>query len=402
MARLPFRGFLFLLFFFFSNLCYASITTLDDNILAQYSALSYRQCKDKCNESLKCESVKYFRRYKHCKLFTEQQESKPGFDVYSKPKAQRQEHSERYTECKGAEWDSKSTCIPISCLASPRVPGSVILGNDYKIGAAIKIQCMHVEDSQIITCTPNGTWTHVSLVCNCKTNNLYEFNVVADNLTHIFTEIRCERNVTVVVQNEYQTCSYLTGSWVKPGSSCCETVNRPWITIFVFKTDSWLGALTVWNYASAIHGTHFTRSSIIDNWEAVNITRVRLEIFKDNKIVGYMVFNGCDSNKLDWFSQERLINSSWDDLQYGSVLGELSIQGSNVGNRRFFVSKSHVGEDSCMRDNGWFVSTGNYYNCAENSDRIKKRVLYSPYNTASTFHEMSQADEFVISIKKEN
>ncbi|CAC5397112.1 unnamed protein product [Mytilus coruscus] len=117
---------------------------------------------------------------------------------------------------------------------------------------------------------------------------------------------------------------------------------------------------------------------------------VKVVVYKNGLERAFLNFNGTGTNKTNWFSQERLQNSSFLDLKmarhgYGYFF---SIKGSEVTKRRFYVNKSWGGCQ--LKDAGWLlVAEGQGFNCNYES-RNKLMLLYSPNNTYMKNDEMFQ------------
>ncbi|XP_076116199.1 MAM and LDL-receptor class A domain-containing protein 1-like isoform X1 [Mytilus galloprovincialis] len=65
-----------------------------------------------------------------------------------------------------------------------------------------------------------------------------------------------------------------------------------------------------------VKSKHHLKSPIIDNWSTSNIKQVKLELYKKKVLVMSMIFDGTNTNNINWFSSKNLINNSFDDL-YG-------------------------------------------------------------------------------------
>ncbi|KAK3789871.1 hypothetical protein RRG08_060424 [Elysia crispata] len=81
------------------------------------------------------------------------------------------------------------------------------------------------------------------------------------------------------------------------------------------------------------------RSRILDNW--VDIQEVRYSLIKNGVEVAYIVFDGTNTDNLSWFSQSRILQSSWTTLKTDPDVRPLELAGicsSTVSTcRRFLV-----------------------------------------------------------------
>jgi len=65
--------------------------------------------------------------------------------------------------------------------------------------------------------------------------------------------------------------------------------------------------------------------------------------------VASLKFNAVGTDKLSWFSQEKLVQSPWTDLKTATNLQAFSINGAD---RIFEISGRYTG---CSTDYGWFL-----------------------------------------------
>ncbi|XP_062577832.1 uncharacterized protein LOC134239686 [Saccostrea cucullata] len=102
--------------------------------------------------------------------------------------------------------------------------------------------------------------------------------------------------------------------------------------------------------------TQHLRSPLINLWHLLNIIKVRVVFGAQGNTVAFLEFDGSGSNKENWFSKERLLRSSWSDLNSNSVTNYFSMNGYphfyNDSGRHFFINKSY---GSCPNDIGWLV-----------------------------------------------
>ena len=65
-----------------------------------------------------------------------------------------------------------------------------------------------------------------------------------------------------------------------------------------------------------------------------------------------MLFDAVGTDKLNWFSQAKLLSSPWSDLKTAKILQYFNITGS-IPNRRYFEITYRYG--GCPGDVGWLV-----------------------------------------------
>ncbi|XP_070191486.1 uncharacterized protein [Littorina saxatilis] len=147
------------------------------------------------------------------------------------------------------------------------------------------------------------------------------------------------------------------------------------------------------------------RSRLLDVWNRHPIARVRVGVYKDNVEQRFFEFNGKSSNFDNWFSQSRLIDSSYTDLSATQAKPNFfSIAGDQGYGRRFFIHNNYGG---CGVDSGWLVvSDKSDPLCPwEKSDTTTSypHIFFSSADTKSTFsNQVAVADTLVISVKLDN
>ncbi|CAG2216614.1 unnamed protein product [Mytilus edulis] len=65
------------------------------------------------------------------------------------------------------------------------------------------------------------------------------------------------------------------------------------------------------------NGKHF-KSDIINHWKDIDIDHVKLVVYQDGIEKAFLHFDGAGTDKINWFSQEGLLNSSYSDLKTAS------------------------------------------------------------------------------------
>ena len=77
---------------------------------------------------------------------------------------------------------------------------------------------------------------------------------------------------------------------------------------------------------------------------------VRVVLYKNGSLSLSMSFKAVGTNRLDWFSEKKLLSSPWTDLKNASSLRHFNITGSH---KRYFEITYQY--DGCPRDAGWLV-----------------------------------------------
>ncbi|KAK7114311.1 uncharacterized protein [Littorina saxatilis] len=147
------------------------------------------------------------------------------------------------------------------------------------------------------------------------------------------------------------------------------------------------------------------RSKLLDLWDKLPIGLVRVGLYTNNEEQRYFEFDGEGSNYLNWFSQDRLINSSYTDLSATMpLLKFFSIQGDPTFARTFFINQNF---GDCSADAGWLVVTDSADPlCPWEKNRLTKpypAIWFKNEDTVSSGWTNSEtlgvADTLVISVK---
>ncbi|KAL8579576.1 hypothetical protein ACOMHN_025529 [Nucella lapillus] len=97
------------------------------------------------------------------------------------------------------------------------------------------------------------------------------------------------------------------------------------------------------------------RSRLLDTWPSASIDQVRVVLYQNGVEKEHFTFSGTGSDYLSWFSQSRIVESSWTDLKTATGLNFFSIAGYSEDAhelRRFFISHVYQG---CPGDAGWMT-----------------------------------------------
>ncbi|KAK3083098.1 hypothetical protein FSP39_013942 [Pinctada imbricata] len=119
----------------------------------------------------------------------------------------------------------------------------------------------------------------------------------------------------------------------------------------------WTGTYTVNEFDSNAltisAGTKTYKSSVVDSWNNNHhISAVRIGFYKNGAEQAYVVFDAHGSDKNNWFDCNRILYTSFSDLNRNTGTSHCSVVGDSGHSRRFFLEKSYGG---CGGDNGWFT-----------------------------------------------
>ncbi|XP_021345208.1 uncharacterized protein LOC110445120 [Mizuhopecten yessoensis] len=143
-------------------------------------------------------------------------------------------------------------------------------------------------------------------------------------------------------------------------------------------------------------GTPSYRSRILSSWTSYYIRAVRVSFIKSGSEAAFAVFDAHASELTDWMScSNRLLYSSFTDLNRDTSTTFCSIVGDSSYSRRFFAEKQYNG---CNEDEGWFVVSDSSGSCSWESQYSSPFVLYSDAGVSEANIYQQLADVFLISV----
>ncbi|XP_071128033.1 uncharacterized protein [Mytilus edulis] len=163
--------------------------------------------------------------------------------------------------------------------------------------------------------------------------------------------------------------------------------------------DAWRTP-SMWNEIPAFYphiGRRFhLRSRFIDNWGKVRL--VKLELFQSNKRVMWMTFNGKNTNSMNWFDKNKLVDSSFKDLAPCSTFNYFSIAGDRLKgilDRKFLINRSYK---NCAQDYGWFAIADTIRHCSWEKRGSAPVFIYTRNHSSRNYNlDSDTAETMVIS-----
>lgn len=141
------------------------------------------------------------------------------------------------------------------------------------------------------------------------------------------------------------------------------------------------------------------RSPVMDSWSSLQITEVKYSLYKNGREKAYAIFNGTGSDLTNWFSQARLLDTSWTEALTTTTFQYVSIPG-HAPTRRFSMIVSYGG---CPLDLFFTVTiTGPTFACNYDNPATFPQFLYSTSTTPSYFEtgvNTDSADYITIHIR---
>lgn len=178
-------------------------------------------------------------------------------------------------------------------------------------------------------------------------------------------------------------------------------MDEQWLVMFRMKSGTGMSVYDAWvqHSVTANHSLKGYYSSPLKRlvW-ILGVVFVRLTLYdKDGKEVAFVLFDGVGSDKMTWFSRDRILDSSWGHLRYDSSLNYASIEGN--GGRKFYINVRNGG---CEHDHGFMFVVDRYQmECDYEQFSNPPQFLYSEFPGGTRWHSRyyAMADEMAISIK---
>ena len=396
---------------------------LENFSLQNYFRIAWTKCIEICKTIKNCKSVNFIHRSGFCQLNTVDQADRPealkeriGY-VYSTKSDWDFTQPAECLACSDAEscnTRADNPCTVVGCLDLDHVPGTTILGNFFHIGAKRLYKCDNYGEQEVIVCQQDGSWSQVSLSCStgtCARPEVENANVnVTENLNGI-TEatILCNTGFFHRSMNKIQ-CNSGTLEWVNLEEvGCIEISVDSWTIIYRTVYDTTANSvINSWNSDGKQEAGEFRYDQIISSWEETSFDSVKVEI-KDleDDTVKYLIFNRTNTNNKKWFSQDKILNSSWADLSESRDVRFFKITGvkfHSTGQLRWIILNAedeNKGQINCTSDLVWFAMTKPAnYPCTPDRDLPGRVMVYSKSSTGTTWEggQLRFAKEIIVSV----
>lgn len=147
------------------------------------------------------------------------------------------------------------------------------------------------------------------------------------------------------------------------------------------------------------------RSNLVNRWNSLKVTSVKLALYDQDKEVARVIFNGAGTNLFTWFDKTKIVSSSWSDVTSAHTFNHCSVQGYSTGSidRRFHINRHYGG---CNKDMGHMVTidTKTKNACAWDKHVVYPQFLFSKINAADLWEDghYGRAEYMAIFIKKDN
>lgn len=137
------------------------------------------------------------------------------------------------------------------------------------------------------------------------------------------------------------------------------------------------------------YDSHY-RDPMVDHWELLNPSFVKLALYMQSMEVAYVVFDGQGSDQMDWFSRSRLVASSWSDLIAQNTYNFFSIEGGHPDDDDYFRS-FHINNEyeGCDGDIGHLAVLEHDAGCDWDHQTSYPQFIYSDMNGADRWNRLT-------------
>jgi hypothetical protein len=126
------------------------------------------------------------------------------------------------------------------------------------------------------------------------------------------------------------------------------------------------------------------------NQNGVTVTSVRVHAYTGGTIAKFWKHDGIGSTSVNWFTNTKLVASSYNDLPAGPF-NYYSIAGDAANGRRWFINSGYGG---CGVDNGWLIVDSAADPCTWETNKAAApvRILYAPGTTKVVWEQAVNAN----------
>ncbi|XP_067662480.1 sushi, von Willebrand factor type A, EGF and pentraxin domain-containing protein 1-like [Haliotis asinina] len=324
-------------------------------------------------------------------------------------------------------WSSLSyTCTLFDCGKPKAISNAVVNAPLTTVGQTATYTCTpgyNASGTPTILCKAGGTWASTDYKCsitNCGAPpTVVDATVSApSNLFGATATYKCNQGftwrsgsltITCLSNQKWSTpnlkCSqfayingYVLGMRIIPGNgvnSAKTWINKSIELDFPIPKSLQPGCVTF--DTSLPCNTHF-RSTLVNYWSKIGLTRVRVNILKNKSAVRILDFNPRGTTYINWFSRKRLTRSTWKNLPlyYKSSMNYFTIDGPS-DYRNWYINRRWGG---CRKDSGWLVvkdTAAGYCSYDKGSSFPRIRYSNSVYNERATGY--ATADTMLILLK---
>ncbi|XP_033633572.1 uncharacterized protein LOC117295114 [Asterias rubens] len=142
------------------------------------------------------------------------------------------------------------------------------------------------------------------------------------------------------------------------------------------------------------------KSSLVNNWHQMDVQQIRLSLYKNGREVRRFIFNGVGSDRFNWFSRDRIIETPYTDMTSNTTYTQFTM--GSKDSRQFFInSVDGIEGDFCSKAEGWLAVSSSSNDCLSTHGDRQQSFLYSARDTSVRWASglVESADVIAIFIK---
>ncbi|XP_060063144.1 kielin/chordin-like protein [Ylistrum balloti] len=128
------------------------------------------------------------------------------------------------------------------------------------------------------------------------------------------------------------------------------------------------------SYLTAQYPGHY-KPDYSNNWGSLCLDQVKVSIYNKGVEKAWIVFNATGADKMNWYTKDRIIDSSWSDIK--TAASQFSMAGDPTFGRQFYASGNSNGCDS----SGWMMISTTTTNPCFFESGSKPAFYYAPGQT---------------------
>lgn len=133
------------------------------------------------------------------------------------------------------------------------------------------------------------------------------------------------------------------------------------------------------------------RDPKVDQWNQLDIKYARVSLFKQSVEVAYIVFHARGSDYMNWFSDNRVVSSSWTDLSPHQSFNIFSIAGIHSTRETYMYYRSFyilLKDSGCNNDLAYMGVVELEGVCNWDVFTAYPQFVYSDMGVAERFNNM--------------
>ena len=299
------------------------------NTFQVHIGISWIRCLEKCEAIRKCQWVNYYPRMSGlCELFAVDDNKYPSeepresvwFSFKSNWEYDEPTHCKTCSNSQLCTSDERLKCNIVACPHIIPAAGAKILGNRNNVGATRLYVCGN-HKQRLVTCLEDGSWSNTTNInCICTLPNINHGSLdVTEFENGMEATIVCDSGYAHLGVNKAQCDEISEERTTLKRSACVKLQDESWTFVYGKIHGTADGVLESWEKERTGTGD-YRNNDILSALNEHNINQIKVELidFSDN-VAASLIFDGTDRDVKSWFSQYKLVESSWTHLTTGGV-----------------------------------------------------------------------------------